>query len=75
MIATSRCDHAGTSASHLPRLWYGDCIVKMMLTDLTAPDLTWLFLAVVISLLSVAVWAFWEIEQQSQRNRKHGRFG
>jgi hypothetical protein len=44
----------------------------MMLTGLTAPDLTWLFLAVVISLLSAAVWAFWEIEQ---RQRKSDRFG
>jgi hypothetical protein len=47
----------------------------MMLTGLSAPDLTWLFLAVVISLLSVAVWAFWEVEQRSQRHRKRGRFG
>lgn len=44
----------------------------MMLTTLTAPDLTWLFLAVVVSLLSTAVWAFWELEQ---RHRKGGRFG
>jgi hypothetical protein len=47
----------------------------MMLTTLTAPDLTWLFLAVVVSLLAVAVWAFWEIEQRAQRHRKGGRFG
>jgi hypothetical protein len=44
----------------------------MMLTTLTAPDLTWLFLAVVISLLFAAVWAFWEWEQ---RHRKSDRFG
>ena len=55
-------------------LWYGDCTNKMMLTGLTAPDLTWLFLAVVILLLSAAVWAFWEIEQR-QRQRKSDRFG
>jgi hypothetical protein len=54
--------------------WYGDCIIPMMLTSLTAPDLTWLFLAVVISLLCAAVWAFWEIEQR-QRQRKSDRFG
>ena len=41
----------------------------MMLTGLTAPDLTWLFLAVVISLLSAAVWAFWEIEQRQRKAR------
>jgi predicted negative regulator of RcsB-dependent stress response len=47
----------------------------MMLTTLTAPDLTWLFLGVVVSLLAVAVWAFWEIEQRAQRHRKSDRFG
>jgi hypothetical protein len=46
----------------------------MMLTTLTAPDLTWLFLAVVVSLLFAAVWALWEIEQR-QRHRKSDRFG
>ena len=66
--------HAGTSVLHLSRLWYGDCIIQMMLTSLTAPDLTWLFLAVVVLLLSAAVWAFWEIEQR-QRQRKSDRFG
>jgi hypothetical protein len=55
-------------------LWYGDCIIQMMLTGLTVPDLTWLFLAVVVCLLSAAVWAFWEIEQR-QRQRKSDRFG
>jgi hypothetical protein len=44
----------------------------MMLTSLTAQDLTWLFLAVVVALLAAAVWAFWEIEQ---RHRKRGRVG
>ena len=39
----------------------------MMLTSLSTPDLTWLFLAVVVGLLSAAVWAFWEIEQASKR--------
>jgi hypothetical protein len=46
----------------------------MMLAGLTAPDLTWLFLAIVILLLSAAVWALWEIEQR-QRQRKSDRFG
>jgi hypothetical protein len=46
----------------------------MMLTTLTIPNLTWLFLAVVICLLSAAVWAFWEIEQR-QRQHKGDRFG
>jgi hypothetical protein len=49
-------------------------LFKMMLTGLTTPDLTWLFLAVVVCLLSAAVWAFWEIEQR-QRQRKSDRFG
>jgi hypothetical protein len=57
------------------RLWYGDCIIPMMLTGLTVPDLTWLFLAVVVSLLCVAVWAFWETEQRARRHRKRDRFG
>jgi hypothetical protein len=45
-----------------------------MLTTLAAPDMTWLFLAVVVSLLSAAVWAFWEVEQR-QRHRNRNRFG
>jgi positive regulator of sigma E activity len=57
------------------QLWYGDCIISMMLTTLTAPDLTWLFLAVVVSLLFAAVWAFWEIEQRAHRSHKSDRFG
>jgi hypothetical protein len=65
----SRRDLAGTSP------WYGDCIVQMMLITLTIPDLTWLFLAVVVSLLFAAVWAFWEIEQRQQQHRKSDRFG
>jgi hypothetical protein len=47
----------------------------MMLTGLTAPDLTWLFLAVVVCLLSAAVWAFWEIEQRAHRSHKSDRLG
>jgi hypothetical protein len=49
-------------------------LIQMVLTSLSAPDLTWLFLAVVVCLLSAAVWAFWEIEQR-QRQRKSDRFG
>ena len=67
--------HAGTSVWYLSRPWYGDCIVQMMLTGLTAPDLTWLFLAVVVCLLSAAVWAFWEIEQRAHRSHKSDRLG
>ena len=55
--------------------WYDDCIVLSMLATLTIPDLTWLFLAVVVSLGVVAVWALWEVEQRSQRHRKSDRFG
>jgi hypothetical protein len=57
-----------------PRFGTAIALFKMMLTGLTAPDLTWLFLAVVVCLLSAAVWAFWEIEQR-QRQRKSDRFG
>jgi hypothetical protein len=42
----------------------------MMLTSLTTADLTWLFLAVVISLLCAAVWAFWEIERRQSGARR-----
>jgi hypothetical protein len=57
-----------------PRFGTAIALFQMMLTDLTAPDLTWLFLAVVVLLLSAAVWAFWEIEQR-QRQHKSDRFG
>jgi hypothetical protein len=42
------------------------------LTTFTAPDLTLLFLGVVVSLAAALVWVFWEIEQR-QRRRKGGR--
>jgi hypothetical protein len=59
----------------LPPAWYADCLMLMMLTTLTAPNLTWLFLALVVSLLFVAVWAFWEIEQRAHRTHKSDRLG
>lgn len=45
----------------------------MMLTTLTAPDLTWLFLAVVVSLATAFVWILWEMEQPRRRHRKGSR--
>jgi predicted negative regulator of RcsB-dependent stress response len=45
-----------------------------MLTMLTAPAMTLLFLGVVFSLGAAFVWMFWEFEQMKQR-RKRGRFG
>jgi hypothetical protein len=36
-----------------------------MLNMLTAPELTLLFLGVVVGLGSAFVWMFWEIEQQT----------
>ena len=44
-----------------------------MLTMLTAPALTLVFLAVVVGLGAAFVWALWEIEQVSktQRNGDH----
>jgi hypothetical protein len=44
----------------------------MNLATFTAPDLTLLFLVVVVGLASALVWVFWEIEQR-QRHRKDGR--
>jgi hypothetical protein len=40
-----------------------------MLNMLTAPELTLLFLIVVIGLGSAFVWMFWEIEQMSRLRR------
>jgi hypothetical protein len=51
---------------------YGDCIATQMFTTLTVPDLTLLFLGVVVCLTAAFVWIFWEIEQR-QRHRKGGR--
>jgi len=44
----------------------------MMLTTLTAPDLTLLFLGIVVCLATAFVWIFWEIEHRQQQ-RKQGR--
>jgi hypothetical protein len=44
----------------------------MMSTTLTAPDLTLVFLGIVVCLASALVWLFWTIEQR-HRQRKHGR--
>jgi hypothetical protein len=52
--------------------WYGDCIARMMFTTLTVPDMTLLFLGVVMGLTTAFVWVFWEMEQR-QRHRKAGR--
>lgn len=41
--------------------------------DLTAANLTFLFLGVVVSLGSATVWALWEFEQRPQRHRRHDR--
>jgi predicted negative regulator of RcsB-dependent stress response len=43
-----------------------------MLAELTAPELTLLFLGVVIGLGAAFVWLFWEIEQAKAR-RSNGR--
>jgi len=40
-----------------------------MLTMLTAPALTLVFLLVVVGLGAAFVWAFWEIEQVSKPHR------
>ncbi len=46
--------------------WYGACFLSLMLTALSPPDLTLLFLAVVIGLGTAVVWMIWEIEQRSR---------
>jgi hypothetical protein len=46
-----------------------------MVTMLTIPDLTLLFLAVVIGLGAAFVWMIWEIEQISKPHRNGDRFG
>ena len=46
-----------------------------MLTMLTAPALTLVFLCVVVGLGAAFVWALWEIEQVSKPHRKGDRFG
>jgi predicted negative regulator of RcsB-dependent stress response len=46
-----------------------------MLTMLTAPALTLLFLGVVVGLGITFVWMLWEVEQLSKQRRNSDRFG
>jgi predicted negative regulator of RcsB-dependent stress response len=46
-----------------------------MLTTLTAPALTFVFLGVVVGLGTAFVWMLWEIEQVSKPNRDSDRLG
>jgi predicted negative regulator of RcsB-dependent stress response len=46
-----------------------------MLTMLTAPGLTLLFLGVVVGLGIAFVWMLWEIEQVSKAHRNGDRVG
>jgi hypothetical protein len=47
-----------------------------MLSMLTAPDLTLLFLGVVVGLGVALVWMLWEIEQTTSKPRRNSkRFG
>jgi len=46
-----------------------------MLTALTAPALTFVFLGVVVGLGIAFVWLFWEIEQVSKPHRDGDRLG
>lgn len=43
--------------------------MMLMSPDLTAPSLTFLFLAIVLSLGTALVWMLWELEQRAQRQR------
>jgi hypothetical protein len=55
--------------------WYAACLTSGMLTMLTTPGLTLLFLAVVVGLGTAFVWMLWEIEQTSKPRRNSDRFG
>jgi predicted negative regulator of RcsB-dependent stress response len=46
-----------------------------MVTMLTAPGLTLLFLGVVVGLGIAFVWMLWEVEQVSKPRRNSDRFG
>jgi len=46
-----------------------------MLTMLTAPGLTLVFLGVVVGLGIAFVWMLWEIERMSKPQRNGDRFG
>lgn len=50
--------------------WYAACIASGMLNMTTAPELTLMFLIVVIGLGTAFVWMFWEIEQMMSRLRR-----
>jgi len=60
---------AGTPLALIPY------INSWMLTMLTAPGLTLLFLGVVVGLGIAFVWMLWEIEQMSKPHRNSDRFG
>ena len=46
-----------------------------MVTTLTAPGLTLLFLGVVVGLGVAFVWMLWEVEQASKQRGNSDRFG
>ena len=46
-----------------------------MLTTLTAPELTFVLLGVIVGLGIAFVWVFWEIEQVSKPHRNSDRLG
>jgi hypothetical protein len=63
------------AAFSFPVFWYAACIVLGMLTMLTAPGLTLVFLGVVVGLGIAFVWMLWEIEQVSKSQRNGDRVG
>lgn len=42
---------------------------------LSAPELTLVFLGIVVGLGAAFIWLFWEVEQVSKPEGKGGRFG
>lgn len=48
--------------------WYVACIASGMLNMLTAPELTLVFMGIVVGLGTAVVWLLWEIEQSASRS-------
>ena len=51
---------------------YTDCIALGMLNTLTVPELTLLFLGIVVGLGAAIVWLIWEIEQTMSKPTRRG---
>ncbi len=45
-----------------------------MMTMMTIPQMTLMFLGTVVSLGAALVWMFWELQKPAQLPRRNGRF-